>query len=266
VQSWYGNTALIFAAQNGHQEIVRILLEKGADPNMKDQYGNTALIFAAQNDHQGIVRLLAKELSTIFYYLNKRLFDSDPVGSKAKDLIKQDVIQWHRNNYNHDKLKPLILFFNNPDRSAACYLVFNSLIQALSRDDRALIVTIDTLLKNVRNLPKDFARVLAKTKTRLQLPIRKNSAEQQLALIKGAIKNKSSWKNSGLLFFRYGSSMPKSAYTILNLIQKSEKSGQYEETLLEVEKILLLKSNGINSLISSDTKEFYSNLHRNSHI
>jgi hypothetical protein len=175
------------------------------------------------------------------------------------------VIQWCRNNYNHDKLKPLILFFNNPDRSTACYLVFNSLIQTLSRDDRALTITIDTLLKNVRNLPKNFAWVLAETKARLQLHTRENSAEQQLTFIKGAIKNKSSWKTRGLLFFRYSSSMPRSAHTILNLIQKSEKSGQYEETLVEVEKILLLKGNGINSLTSSDTKEFYSNLHRNPH-
>lgn len=41
-------TALIIAARKGHLEILRFLLEAGADPNRCDVLGNTALIHSAR--------------------------------------------------------------------------------------------------------------------------------------------------------------------------------------------------------------------------
>lgn len=63
-----GVTALMRASQEGHSGIVRILLEKGANPNAKIRsegcLGFTALMFAAQNGHDDIVRMLQdKEVS-----------------------------------------------------------------------------------------------------------------------------------------------------------------------------------------------------------
>jgi ankyrin repeat protein len=40
----YGNTVLIFAAYCGHIEIVKLLLEKGADIDAINNYGKTALM------------------------------------------------------------------------------------------------------------------------------------------------------------------------------------------------------------------------------
>jgi len=42
-----GRTALYFAAANGHVDIVRFLLENGADPNMQDSFSKTTPLFIA---------------------------------------------------------------------------------------------------------------------------------------------------------------------------------------------------------------------------
>jgi Ankyrin repeats (3 copies)/Ankyrin repeats (many copies) len=54
----WGNTLLIMAAENGHTDIVALLLAKDADPNAPDQEGNTPLLWAAENGHTDIVALL----------------------------------------------------------------------------------------------------------------------------------------------------------------------------------------------------------------
>ncbi len=54
-----GNNALIFAAKNGHEEVVNRLLEvPGVQVNQPDRDGNTALMRAAQKNHLAIVATL----------------------------------------------------------------------------------------------------------------------------------------------------------------------------------------------------------------
>lgn len=55
------NTPLQFAAEEGYVELVRFLLEKGADKNLKDIHGETALDKAIKNNHLSIVELLEKK-------------------------------------------------------------------------------------------------------------------------------------------------------------------------------------------------------------
>jgi hypothetical protein len=63
----YGATALSYACDRGHLEVVRVLLERGADPNVKDTfYGATPLSWASspaqtrKPEHATIVGLLLK--------------------------------------------------------------------------------------------------------------------------------------------------------------------------------------------------------------
>ena len=64
----HGRTPLIWASASGHLEIVKLLIEKGADVNAKstDGWANstdgwTALYWASKHDHPDIVRLLIKK-------------------------------------------------------------------------------------------------------------------------------------------------------------------------------------------------------------
>ena len=61
VRDGKGRTAVMLATCNGHTEIVRWLLQAGAGKNMRDGEGRTALMWAARNGHAGITRLLLQD-------------------------------------------------------------------------------------------------------------------------------------------------------------------------------------------------------------
>ena len=56
----YGQTPFLWAAMNGHSGVVKMLLERGdVNPDhVGTQYGRTALSFAAENGHSGVVKML----------------------------------------------------------------------------------------------------------------------------------------------------------------------------------------------------------------
>lgn len=53
-----GSTPLHLAADRGREDIVGLLLDRGADPNARNRDGSTPLHYAALNDHAGPVGLL----------------------------------------------------------------------------------------------------------------------------------------------------------------------------------------------------------------
>ena len=55
-----GNTLLIYAVENNLESVVKSLLIKGADPNIKNISGATALHFAYRNKNTSMVNLLVK--------------------------------------------------------------------------------------------------------------------------------------------------------------------------------------------------------------
>jgi ankyrin repeat protein len=57
----FGTTPLKSAALNGHMRIVKLLLEKGADVNLTDKYDKTPLHWAVFNGHMEIVNLLLEK-------------------------------------------------------------------------------------------------------------------------------------------------------------------------------------------------------------
>jgi ankyrin repeat protein len=58
----YGTTALFKAAERGNADVTKVLLDRGADVNVKDTfYRATALSWALQNDHLNVVTLLLQK-------------------------------------------------------------------------------------------------------------------------------------------------------------------------------------------------------------
>lgn len=60
-QNLAGNTAIHWAALNGHLESVKVLLEEGSDPTITNQRGHDAVYEAELNDKREIVEWVLKE-------------------------------------------------------------------------------------------------------------------------------------------------------------------------------------------------------------
>jgi ankyrin repeat protein len=56
-----GRVSLSRAAENGHKVVVRLLLENGAELESRDKEGRTPLSWAARNGHEAVVKLLLEE-------------------------------------------------------------------------------------------------------------------------------------------------------------------------------------------------------------
>jgi ankyrin repeat protein len=55
---WYGRTALMVAAAQGHLEAVRLLVQAGSDLTLTDHEGATAAALARSNGHVDVAALL----------------------------------------------------------------------------------------------------------------------------------------------------------------------------------------------------------------
>ena len=55
----YGQTPLYLAAMNGHDEVVRFLIEKGAKTDLKDSFYNASILgFTLERKHFGVAKML----------------------------------------------------------------------------------------------------------------------------------------------------------------------------------------------------------------
>ncbi|KAF1970588.1 ankyrin, partial [Bimuria novae-zelandiae CBS 107.79] len=54
----YDQVQLLVAAQYGHEAVVELLLNKGADLETKDKNGQTPFLRAAEGGHKAVVELL----------------------------------------------------------------------------------------------------------------------------------------------------------------------------------------------------------------
>jgi uncharacterized protein len=63
-------TALMFAAYFGHEAAARLLLDKGAQPNLKDATGASAADWASTGSHEATATLLQKAGAQLNPFLN----------------------------------------------------------------------------------------------------------------------------------------------------------------------------------------------------
>ena len=82
-------TALMWAAQCGHEAVVRLLLEKGANTKMKDKNRSMALHLAADFGHEAIAQRLLLEKGV---NINARDFRGETILSKAAEHGYEAVI------------------------------------------------------------------------------------------------------------------------------------------------------------------------------
>ena len=59
-QNRQGQTALMIASGRGYTEVVKLLLDKKADPNMRDFTGRSALSYAKQNNRGAVDAMLRR--------------------------------------------------------------------------------------------------------------------------------------------------------------------------------------------------------------
>ena len=94
VRDSYGRTSLSWAARNGHEAVVRLLLaQDGVSPDSKDKYGQTPLLWAARNGHEAVVELLLAQ---------------EGVDLNSSDSYDQTPLSWAAEN-GHETVVRLLL-------------------------------------------------------------------------------------------------------------------------------------------------------------
>jgi hypothetical protein len=79
----YGQTPLYLAAMNGHEEVVRFLLEKGASTDIRDSFYKPPMLgFVLQRQHWGVAKLLIAKSTNADQTLG------DVAGTGRADLVQ----------------------------------------------------------------------------------------------------------------------------------------------------------------------------------
>jgi ankyrin repeat protein len=88
----YGQTPLSWAAENGHEAVVKLLVEKGAELESKDYFGRTPLLWAAENGHEAVVKLLVEKGAEL----------------ESKDCNARTTLSWAAGNGHEAVVKLLV--------------------------------------------------------------------------------------------------------------------------------------------------------------
>ena len=100
----FHHSALMVAALNGHLKSVKLLLNAGADPMLKDTSQRTALLLAATNNHLSVVKQLVDAKQ------NGKQTDSNSngiwhllamsYGQKNTETVSYEIVKKDKDNFN----------------------------------------------------------------------------------------------------------------------------------------------------------------------
>lgn len=99
----------MYACEEGYFDIVDILLQVKADPNLIDKYGNTALILASKNNHILCVAALLDFDRINQVTTGKRYMSSVREGKDILSAVRKDSHGLNARNYAQQfKVKKMI--------------------------------------------------------------------------------------------------------------------------------------------------------------
>jgi ankyrin repeat protein len=82
------NTALILASYRNHIEVIKLLIEGGANLNIRDNEGRTALIWASYRNHIEVVKLLLENFADECILNDEGWSFYDHLNDENKEIIK----------------------------------------------------------------------------------------------------------------------------------------------------------------------------------
>ena len=119
-----GYTCLMEAAFNGHLDVCRLLIDKGAHIEAKDRYGRTPLHFAAGRGHHEIARLLCDRGAEIEARTNSRWRPLHYAANSGNISIVKELIEERNAEINANGWRTaLTLARRNNKLDIAAYLV-----------------------------------------------------------------------------------------------------------------------------------------------
>ena len=130
----YGETCLMRAVYHGHFDICRLLLDKGAQLEVRNSFGLTPLHFAAWSGHAEVVRLLCDRGADVEAHNNNgsRLLHFAAMNghiSIIKELIEERNAEINARDDNGWTALTLALAIQQNKPDVAAYLVSHGGIQ-----------------------------------------------------------------------------------------------------------------------------------------
>ncbi|KAH7070389.1 ankyrin repeat-containing domain protein, partial [Paraphoma chrysanthemicola] len=131
INSIYSRTPLLWAAENGHQTVAKLLLDKGADVNAQNGHSN-ALQAASEGGHEQVVKLLLNKGANV----NAQGGKYSAQGGKYKSSALQAASEG-----GHEQVVKLLLD-KGADVNAQCGVYNRSALQAASERGHEQVVKL----------------------------------------------------------------------------------------------------------------------------
>ncbi|KAH7175984.1 ankyrin repeat-containing domain protein, partial [Dactylonectria macrodidyma] len=105
----FSKTPLLWATEKGHEAVVKLLLEKGANTESKDKDGQTPLLYTAGNGREAVVKLLLLLLLLLLFNAGGNRYSQPPEGHRACRRLsrsKEILYIWNYHIKNILQIKP----------------------------------------------------------------------------------------------------------------------------------------------------------------